>query len=263
MDLGLTGKVAIVAASSKGIGRAVAEGLAAEGARVAMLARDREALELAAREIRDRRQAEVLAIPADLASPEDIRRVVATTVERWGTVNVLVCSAGGPPAGTFATVDDAAWQRAFDLTLMSVVRLVREVRPHMQKAGGGAIVTLQSSSVKVPIDNLILSNSIRAGVAGLAKTLALELAKDNIRVNTVLPGAILTDRLRSLMTEQARLAGKSYEEMRRAREANIPLAHIGEPEDVANMIIFLASERAKYVTGVAVQVDGGLVKSVL
>ncbi len=263
MDLGLTGKVAIVAASSKGIGRAVAEGLAAEGARVMMLARDKEALERAAREIRDRRRAEVLAIPADLASPEDIRRVVAATVDRWGTVNILVCSAGGPPPGAFATVDDAAWQRAFELTLMSVVRLVREVHPHMQKAGGGAIITLQSSSVKVPIDNLILSNAIRTGVAGLAKSLALELARDNIRVNTVLPGSILTDRLRSILAEQAKRAGKSCEELQRQREAAIPLGQIGEPEDVADMIVFLASARAKYVTGVTVQVDGGLVKSVL
>jgi 3-oxoacyl-[acyl-carrier protein] reductase len=263
MDLGLTGKVAIVAASSKGIGKATAAGFAAEGARVTMLARNENELRNAAEEIRDTYRADVLPVPADVTSYDDIRRVVGRTVERWGAVNILLNNAGGPPAGGFDDVDDAGWQAAFELTLLSVVRMVREVRPHMRRAGGGAIINLQSTSVKIPLDNLILSNSIRSGVIGLAKTLSKELANDGIRVNSVLPGAILTDRLRSIMGGQAQKLGKDFEELRRAREANIPLGHLGEPEDVANMIVFLASDRARYVTGVTVQVDGGLVRSVL
>ncbi len=263
MDLGLRDKVAIVAASSKGIGKAVAAGLAAEGSRVTMLARSEADLEKAAGEIRTQCQADILAVPADLTKGEDIQRVVQRTVERWGVVNILVASAGGPPLGDFAEQDDARWEEAFQLTLMSVVRLVREVRPHMQRVGGGVIVTLQSTSVKSPLDHMILSNSLRSGVIGLAKSLSLELARDGIRVNNVLPGAILTDRLRHHLGEQAQRLGKSFEEVRSLREAQIPLKHLGAPEDVANMIVFLASDRARYVTGVTVQVDGGFVRSIL
>ena len=261
--MGLKGKVAIVAASSKGIGRAAAAGFAAEGARVTMLARNEGELRKAAEEIRGACQADVLAIPADVTKYDDIRRVVRQTVERWGSVNILVNSAGGPPTGGFDDQDDAGWQAAFELTLLSAVRLVREVRPHMLKAGGGAIINVQSTSVKVPLDNMILSNSIRSGVIGLAKTLSVELGPDRIRVNTVLPGATLTGRLRHFMAARAQKLGKTLEEVQRAREATIPLGHFGEPEDVANMIVFLASDRARYVTGVTVQVDGGMVRSIL
>lgn len=263
MDLGLKGRVAIVAASSKGMGQATAAGLAAEGARVTMLARDEGELTRAAEEIRSRYQADVLAIRADVTNPDDIRRSVRQTAERWNTVSILVTNAGGPPAGVFDDLDDAKWQVAFELNLLSTIRLVREVLPHMRRAGGGVIINLQSTSVKVPIDHLTLSNAIRPGVIGLAKSLSLELARDGIRVNTVLPGAILTDRLRSVMAARAQALGKTFEEMRQAREAEIPLGFIGAPEDVANMIVFLASDRARYITGVTVQVDGGLVRSIL
>ena len=263
MDLGLKGKVAIVAASSKGMGRAAVEGFAAEGARVTMLARNESALRQAAEEIRRKFQAEVLAIPADVTKPEDIRRAVQATVDLWQVVNILVTNAGGPPAGTFDDVDDARWQGAFELTLLSAIRMIREVRPHMRRAGGGAIVNLQSTSVKAPIDNLILSNSIRSGVIGLAKSLSIELAKEGIRVNNVLPGPILTDRLRGMLGEHARRAGKTYEEMERLRQAEVPLGRLGNPEDVAGMIVFLASDRSRYVTGVTVQVDGGMVRSMM
>ncbi|HSB79784.1 MAG TPA: SDR family oxidoreductase [Candidatus Methylomirabilis sp.] len=263
MDLGLQGKVAIVAASSRGIGKAAALGFATEGVRVTMLARHESELRKAAEEIRDTCRAEVLAVPADVTRYEDIRRVVGSTVERWGAVNILVNNAGGPPVGSFDDLEDAGWQAAFELTLLSAVRLVREVRPHMVKAGGGAIINVQSTSVKIPLDNMILSNTIRSGVMGLAKTLSLELAQYKIRVNTVLPGATLTDRLRHSMAVRAQKLGKTLEEVQRAREATIPLGHLGEPEDVANMIVFLASDRARYVTGVTIQVDGGLVRSIL
>jgi len=263
MDLGLKGKVAIVAASSKGLGKATAMGLAAEGARVAMLARGAPELAKAAEEVQESSRSEVLALAADVTRQEDVTRVVRETVSRWGAVHILVNNAGGPPAGTFADVDDAAWQSAFELNLLSTIRFIREVVPHMRQVGAGAIVNIQSMSVKDPLDNLILSNSIRAGVIGLAKSLSRELAKDNIRVNNVLPGAILTDRLNQMITGQARRRGKSVEEIRRDWEAEIPLGHLGDPEDVANMIVFLASDRAKYVTGVSVQVDGGRVRSIL
>jgi 3-oxoacyl-[acyl-carrier protein] reductase len=263
MDLGLKGKVALVAASSKGIGKAAAMGLAAEGARVTMLARSPNELNTAAEEIRRTCHADVMAIPADVTNYDDIKRVVLLTVERWRGIDILVNNAGGPPIGGFDEIDDGGWQAAFELTLLSVVRLVREVRPYMQRAGGGAIINIQSTSVKVPLDSLILSNAIRSGVIGLAKSLSKELAPDKIRVNNVLPGAILTDRLRHNMGKRAKKLGKTLEEIQQAREAEIPLGRLGEPEDVANMIVFLASDRARYVTGVTVQVDGGLVRSIL
>ena len=263
MNLGLKGKVAIVAASSKGMGKATAMALAAEGARIAMCARGVDALAKAAQDVQDRHQADVLAVPADVTRYDDVKRVVQETVGRWGTVNILVNNAGGPPPGTFADVDDSAWQSAFELNLLSTIRFIREVVPHMRKAGGGAIINIQSVSVKEPIDNLILSNSIRSGVNGLAKSLSRELAKDRIRVNTVLPGAIQTDRLRQVIAGQAQRQGRSVEEIRRTWEGEIPLGRLGEPEDVADMIVFLASERANYVTGVTVQVDGGRVRSMI
>ncbi len=238
-------------------------GLAAEGARVTILARNEANLAKAAAEIRDVCQAEVLAISADVTSYDDIRRVVRSTVDRWKVVDILVNNAGGPPPGVFDEMDDAKWQSAFELNLLSTIRLIREVLPHMRKAGGGTIINLQSTSVKTPLDNMILSNSVRSGVIGLAKTLSKELAKDRIRVNNVLPGAILTDRLRNLLAGQAQKTGKPFEEVRRAREAEIPLGHLGDPEDVANMIVFLASDRARYVTGATVQVDGGAVRTIL
>lgn len=263
MDLGLKGKVAIVTASSRGIGRAAAEILAAEGARTTMCARTAADVMTAADQIRERTGTEVLAVPADLTKAEDIQRIVDRTVEAYGTVNILVNNAGGPPPGTFDGVGEAEWQTAFELTLLSVVRMTRAVLALMRRAGGGVIINLQSTSVKVPLDNLILSNTIRTGVIGFAKTLSFELAKDGIRVNNVLPGAIMTDRQREMLALQSARSGKSVEEIVRLREANIPLGRFGDPEDLGNMIAFLASERARYVTGVTVQVDGGLVRSLM
>jgi 3-oxoacyl-[acyl-carrier protein] reductase len=263
MDLGLKGKVAIVTASSRGIGRATAEILAAEGARVALCARTAADVTRAAEEIRGRTGAEVLAVQADVTKPADIERVVGRTVETFGAVHILVNNAGGPPPGTFDVLGDSEWQAAFELTLLSAIRMIRAVLPHMRRAGGGAIVNLQSTSVKAPIDNLMLSNAIRTGVIGLAKSLSFELAKDGIRVNNVLPGAIMTDRQREMLALQSARSGKSVEELIRLREAAIPLGRYGEPEDLGNMIVFLTSERARYVTGVTVQVDGGLVRSLM
>jgi len=263
MDLGLMGKVAIVTASSRGIGRAAAEMLAAEGARITMCARTTADVMTAAEQIRGRTGTDVLAVPADLTRAEDIQRIVDRTVETYGTVNILVNNAGGPAPGAFDAVGEADWRAAFELTLLSVVRMTRAVLPVMRTGGGGVIINIQSTSVKVPLDNLILSNSIRSGVIGLAKSLSFELAKDGIRVNNVLPGAIMTDRQREMLALQSARSGKSVAEIIRLREAAIPLGRFGEPEDLGNMIAFLASERARYVTGVTVQVDGGLVRSLM
>lgn len=263
MDLGLKGKVAIVTASSRGIGRAAAEALAAEGARIAMCARTTADVMAAADQIRAHTGGEVLAVAADLSKAEDIQRVVDRTVEAYGTVNIVVNNAGGPAPGGFDGVGETEWRAAFEITLLSVVRMTRAALPFLRKGGGGVIINIQSTSVKVPLDNLILSNSIRSSVIGLAKSLSFELAKDGIRVNNVLPGAIMTDRQREMLALQSARSGKSVEEIIRLREAAIPLGRFGDPEDLGNMIAFLASERARYVTGVTVQVDGGLVRSLM
>lgn len=263
MDLGLKGKVAIVTASSRGIGRAAAEALAAEGARITVCARTAADVIAAAERIRARTGSEVLAVTADLTKAEDIQHIVDRTLEAYGTVNILVNNAGGPPPGTFDGVGETEWRAAFEITLLSVVRMTRAALPVMRKGGGGVIINIQSTSVKVPLDNLILSNSIRSSVIGLAKSLSFELAKDGIRVNNVLPGAIMTDRQREMLALQSTRSGKSVAEIIRLREAAIPLGRFGDPEDLGDMIAFLASERARYVTGVTVQVDGGLVRSLM
>lgn len=261
MDLGLVGMPALVAASSKGIGRAVAEGLAREGARVAMVARTEAGLRSAADEIRTATGAEVLALVGDVAVASDVQRVVEEAATHFGRLRVLVTNAGGPPGGLFEEVDEEKWQAAFELNLLSVVRLIRAALPYLRQAGGGRIVNIQSTSVKQPIDGLILSNAVRAGVVGLAKTLATELGRDGITINTVCPGRINTDRLRAVLAQRARRRGVTLEETVSAEEATIPLGRLGTPEEVAALAVFLCSEPARYVTGTTVQVDGGLVRA--
>ncbi len=259
MDLGLKGKTALVTAASKGMGRACAMGLAAEGARVVMCARTEADVNAAAETIRARTGAEVLAVRADVTQAADVTALVARATEAFGGVDVLVANAGGPPRGKFAEMDDAAWQGAYEVSLLSVVRLVREVLPGMQRRKWGRVITIQSISVKQPIDGLLLSNAVRPGVAGLMKTLVGEYSRDNITFSTVCPGRILTDRLLG----GAKQAGVSPEEYAVKAGADVPLGRVGTPEEFANVVVFLASERASYVTGVALQVDGGLVRGLL
>jgi 3-oxoacyl-[acyl-carrier protein] reductase len=263
MELGLTDRPALVAAAGQGIGRAVAEGLAREGARVALFARTEAEVAKAAREIHAATGAEVLPLVGDVTAATDIDRVVAAAAARLGGLRILVTNAGGPPFGSFDEMDDARWQAAFELNLLSVVRLVRAATPYLRAAQGGRIVNIQSSSIKQPIDGLILSNAVRAGVAGLAKTLAGELARDRITVNTVCVGRINTERLRALFAQRARTRGVSVEQARAQEEAQIPLGRLGTPEEVAALVVFLCSEPARYITGATVQVDGGLVRSLL
>lgn len=260
VELGLRGKAALVAAASKGIGKACALGLAAEGARVAICARTAADLETAAEEIRAKTGAEVLAIPADVTREADVRAAVAGTVRAFGGLDILVTNAGGPPLGGFGQMTDADFQAAFELNLLSTVRMIREALPHMRARRWGRIINIQSTSVKQPIDGLLLSNAIRPGVQGLAKTLAGELGRDGITVNTVCPGRILTDRLRSGLGGRAKALGIAYEDFVRQEMASIPLGRIGQPEEIAGVVAFLASERASYITGVTLPVDGGLVR---
>jgi 3-oxoacyl-[acyl-carrier protein] reductase len=260
MDLGLEGKVAIVTAASQGLGKAVALGLAREGASVAMCSRSLDRITRAGEEVRAATGADVLALEADVAKAEDVDRLVEATVQRFGGVDILVCNAGGPPLGAFMEHDDRAWTNAFDLNFLSAVRLIRAVVPHMRRRGGGRIITMTSTAVKQPIEGLILSNSIRAGVIGLTKTLSQELAPDGILVNSVAPGRIRTERVVQVDSARAAREGRPVEEIAREQARQIPLGRYGEPEEFANAVVFLASAPASYITGVTLQVDGGLVR---
>jgi 3-oxoacyl-[acyl-carrier protein] reductase len=257
VDLGLEGKVALVAAASQGLGKAAAMRFAAEGARVAICARHRETLQATAQEISAVTGSEVLPIVADLTRAGDIERLLADTVAHYGGLQILVTNSGGPPAGYFADFSDADWQEAVNLTLMSAVRLIRAALPHLRQSGWGRIVNITSISVKQPLDNLILSNSIRAAVVGLAKTLSRQVAAEGITVNNVCPTYILTERVRELAELRAKEQGSSVEEAIAHFSQDVPLGRIGQPEEVADLIVFLASERASYINGTTIQVDGG------
>ncbi len=261
MDLGLQGKVALVMAASKGLGRAVATELAREGARVVISSRDEDTLAQTAAEINEEMGAEVAHHAADITRAGDVSALVSHAADRFGGVDVLVNNAGGPPGGTFDDLEDEDWQAGFELTLLNVIRAVREVLPRMRSRGGGRIVNVASSSVKQPIENLILSNTFRAGIAGLAKSLAIELAPDGILVNTLGPGRISTGRSQSMDASQAESQGVPVEEVRGSFEARIPLGRYGTPEEFARVAAFLASPANGYVTGQAVLVDGGMVRA--
>jgi 3-oxoacyl-[acyl-carrier protein] reductase len=263
MDLALTGKAALVTASSQGIGRACALELAEAGADVVICARGRDALEATRDDIADATGRKVAAVRADLTSKDDIDALIASAVRELGGIDVLVTNAGGPPSGPFMDFDDAPWEQAFVLNLMSVVRLNRSVVPIMREAGSGSIVNLASVSVKEPLKGLVLSNAIRSAVVGLSKTLANELGPDGIRVNVVCPGFTATDRMTELIDARAKREGKSFDEVAAGYYASVPLGSFAEPADIARMVTFLASDAAKFVTGVTVQVDGGFVKGLL
>ncbi len=262
MDLGLKDKIAIVTASSKGLGKACAVGLAREGAKVVICARNLTDLEKAKAEIENSSNNDVLAVQADVTNYDDIKKLVNSTVERFGTIHILVTNAGGPPAGYFESFSDEDWNNAFNLNFMSTVRLIREVLPFMKSQRWGRIINITSVTVKQPIDNLILSNSIRMSVLGLSKTLALQLAKYNILINNVAPGYTLTDRVKFILEQRAKDTGKTIEEVKSELAKDIPLGRLAEPEELANLVVFLASERASYITGATIPVDGGWIKGI-
>jgi 3-oxoacyl-[acyl-carrier protein] reductase len=261
MDLGLQGKTALVLAASKGLGRAIATEIAAEGARVVISSRDEEALAKTAAGIRAETGAEVDHHAADLTRAADVDALVRRTAERFGGVDALVTNTGGPPAGNFGDFGDDAWSAAFESILLSLIRAVRGVLPGMRERGGGRIVCVASSSVKQPINGLILSNTFRAGLAGLAKSLSAELAPDGILINTLGPGRILTDRSASIDARNAEARGVTVEEVRAEMSTNIPLGRYGTPEEFARVAAFLASPANGYVTGQAILVDGGMVRA--
>ncbi|MGY1826953.1 MULTISPECIES: SDR family oxidoreductase [unclassified Blastococcus] len=262
MDLQLTGRTALVTAASKGLGRATATQLAAEGARVMISSRGEEQLARTAAEIAEATGAQVEHCPADVADPADVERLLAETRDRLGGVDVLVANAGGPPPGGFDAVDDAKWYQAHDLNLMSTVRLIRGVLPHMREQSWGRIAVVTSSSIKQPIENLLLSNTYRVAVVGLAKSLAIEFAGEGVLVNTVGPGRIATDRVASLDAARAEKTGLSIEEVRAQSEKTIPLGRYGEAEEFGRVAAFLVSGANTYLTGQNLLVDGGLVKAI-
>ena len=263
MDLGLRGKVALVAASSKGLGRAVASELAAEGASLVMCARGEAALEAARREIVDETGADAIAVAADVATNEGVEHVTQAALHRFGHVDILVINAGGPPAGPFEKFDWDAWERAVNLTLRSAVELTRAVLPGMRERRWGRIINVTSIAVKQPVDNLVLSNSVRSAVTGFARTLANEVATDGITVNCILPGYTRTERVEELADANAAKEGVTRRDVLARFEREIPMRRLGEPEEFAALAAFLASERASYITGQSIVVDGGWIRGLL
>lgn len=263
METGLNGKVALVCAASRGLGKATALALAAEGARVAMCARHLPTLEEAAAEVSAATGGEVFAIEADLTRRADVERLVQQTVDHFGGLDILVTNSGGPKAGLFTALTESDWRDAIDLLLLSVVHLCHAAVPHMKKRGGGRIINITSISSKQPVAGLVLSNVLRPAVAGLSKTLSNELARDGILVNCVAPGYTRTDRVIELAEATARREGVTVEAVERRTVQNIPLGRMAEPDELAGFVVFLASDRASYMTGTNTTVDGGFVRGTL
>lgn len=262
MDLGIQNKVAVVLAASKGLGRATAEALAAEGVRVIIGSRNREELEKTAQEISKKTGTEVVGFPVDVTDTAQVENFIVKAVQQFGQLDILINNAGGPPFGPVESFDENQWQAAFELNLLSTVRITRLVLPHLKKTGSGRIINIVSMSVKSVLDDSVLSTSIRMGVIGMAKMLADEVGPDQITVNNVCPGMILTDRIRSSGIKKELAAGLTEEEALAEKAKNIPLRRIGKPEELAALITFLASEKASYITGTTIQVDGGVVRSI-
>lgn len=260
MDLGIKGRVALVAASSQGIGLATAEAFAAEGCRVAMCARNMEALNAGAEKIRKKHGAEVFTEAFDVTDAAAVARFVAAVAAKFGGVDICVTNAGGPPAKGFLAASLEDWQKAVDANFLSTVYFAREVIPHMQRKKWGRIITITSITTKQPVTDLVLSNAVRAAVVGLVKSLANEFGKDGILVNNVGPGFTATDRLKELAKARAASTGKPEQEFFDAWASEAPLKRLGEPRELADTIVWLASERASYITGQTVLVDGGMYK---
>ena len=262
MDLGLKGKVVFVAAASKGLGRAIAEEFAREGAKVVMCSREEATITQAARDIAKATGGETYGVPADLSSREGCATFVQAGIDKYGRMDAIVINAGGPPPGRFEELDEAQWDKAYQLTLMSAVRLTKMALPHLKKTKGN-IVYSTSTTVRMPTAYvpLILSNALRAAVHGMLKTLSKDLAKDGIRVNALQPGRIHTERIDQLDADTAKRTGKSIDDVRKEWFAQIPLGRYGDPKEYAAAAVFLASDRASFITGLSLQVDGGMLPS--
>jgi 3-oxoacyl-[acyl-carrier protein] reductase len=256
MDLGLKGKRALVLAASRGLGYASAMGLAREGCHLVVCSRDLQRIDAAADAIRRETGARVKALGADVSSASEARRLVDAAVAEYGGLEIVVHNAGGPPAGETLQMTDEQWQKAFEQNLLSFTRIVGAAAPEMKKAGYGRVLTIASSSIKQPIPNLALSNALRAGVWGIAKTMSRELAPHGILVNVIAPGRIDTERIAELDSANAQKSGKTIEDVRKASVSSIPLGRLGRPEELANLVVFLASQSASYISGQAITVDG-------
>ena len=267
MNLGLQNKVALVLASSKGLGFACAKGLYEEGANVILCSRSEENLskakELLENTVTIGEDNKVYSIVADLMDEKQIKNLVEKTFEEFGRVDILIHNAGGPPSAPIEKITRENWKDSIDLNLLSFVRIAELVVPIMQKQGSGRIIAITSVSVKQPLNNLVLSNTTRLGIVGFAKTLGNENAKNNILVNVVCPGPTLTDRMKEIINATVEKTGKSEEEVEKTWTDQIPIGRMGTPEEFANMVVFLASEKASYITGTVIQIDGGFVKGAL
>jgi 3-oxoacyl-[acyl-carrier protein] reductase len=260
MDLKLKDRVAIVTGSSQGIGKAIALGLSEEGVKVVICARNEKQLVQTAKEVQSATGGEIYAMQADLTKEDNIIRLVAKTFERFDRIDILVNNTGGPPSTTFLETKESQWKEAIDLLLTSVVTACREVIPYMQKRRWGRIINMTSFAAKKPAECLVLSNALRAGIFGLSKTLSNELAEDGILVNAVCPGWTLTKRVKELAKAQSKSTGKTYDEILQVWESQIPLKRLAQPKEIADLVVFLASGRASYITGAVIQVDGGVIK---
>ncbi|MFX0083070.1 MAG: SDR family oxidoreductase [Candidatus Hodarchaeota archaeon] len=265
MDMGLKGKVALVLASSKGLGLACAKGLYEEGANIVICSRSVANLKKAKENIEDinsiNKKARVVPIVTDLMHEDQIKSLVEKTLNEFGRIDILIHNAGGPPSAPLEKIKKEDWANSIDLNLLSFIKITDLVVPIMRQQHYGKIIAITSVSVKQPLDNLVLSNTTRLGVVGFAKTLANVYAKDNILVNVVCPGPTLTDRMKELINKTAQDTGKSFNEAEKTWIDTIPLGRLGKPEELANVVVFLASAKASYITGTVIQVDGGFVKS--
>lgn len=261
MDLGLKGKTALVCASSQGLGFAVAREIALEGASLVICSRSETSINAAAESISEQTGADVLGVAADVSNPTDIERLFNVGIERFGKIDILVTNSGGPPAGPFDSISRDSWDDAVRILLTSVLDLTRLVLPGMKERGWGRILNITSIASKQPVDNLMLSNAVRAAVTGFAKTLANEVAADGITVNNILPGYTRTERLDELIDFLAEKESLTADEIRGRWEAEIPMRRLGDPKEFAALAAFLVSERASYITGSSIAVDGGWIKS--
>ncbi|MEW6718553.1 MAG: SDR family oxidoreductase [Chloroflexota bacterium] len=263
MDLQLIGKRALVTGASRGLGYAVARGLSLEGCRVAINSRNPESLEEAARNLAGDTGNEVIPVPGDVTDPDSPSKIVSRTVKQFGGLDLLVTNSGGPPAGSFESFDETTWQHAINLSFMSHVRLIRAALPHLRQSKAASVLTITSYAVKQPVPNLVLSNSIRAATVGLTKTLALELGREGIRFNSILPGWTETERVYELMSHRAKVSGTSIEQEIEKQAKDSPLGRMGKPAEFGNAATFLLSPAASYITGVMLTIDGGMYKGTL
>ena len=263
MDLGLKDKRALITGASRGLGYATALALAKEGCKVAINSRDELKVKAAAEKITKETGAQVIALAGDVTDASVPEKLVKAALETLGGLDILITNAGGPPAGAFESFDEATWQKAIDMSFMSHVRLIRSALPHLRKSSAPSVLTMTSSTVKQPMVNLVLSNSVRAATVGLTKSLALDLGKDGIRFNSIMPGWTVTERVQDLMSFRAKNNSTTVEEEIAKQTAEIPLGRMGRPEEFANAAVFLVSPAASFIHGVALAVDGGIIKATL